>query len=198
VVAQITDEWQFGVNGAIMDGKMTEFAGSGCNLEETLHQQIINGTLPRPAGFSPNPDVLPCDLTPDSNGNPVELTDRSGTQAPRTPDWKFVVTSNYLMPVFDSYQVNFDVKGYYSDGYITSRDAFESVTRYNKHGDVNLAVGFGDQTGVWKLSAYANNILEARESYNGELDFFPDGNQSIQVTRSNFMTYGLKFGYNFF
>jgi len=197
VVAQITDEWQFGVNGAIMDGKMTEFAGSGCNLEETLHQQIINGVVPEPAGFSPNPDVLPCDLTPDGSGNPVELTDRSGTQAPRTPDWKFVVTSNYIMPMFDNYQLTFDVKGYYSDGYITARDTFASVVKYNTHGDVNVGVGFGDQDGVWKLSAYANNILEARESYNGELDFFPSGVNSTQVTRSNFMTYGLKFGYNF-
>ena len=75
--------------------------------------------------------------------------------------------------------------------------SFTQVSKYNTHGDVNLAVGLGDQAGVWKLSAYANNILEARESYNGEYDIFPSGIQSTQVTRSNFMTYGVKFGYNF-
>jgi hypothetical protein len=89
------------------------------------------------------------------------------------------------------------LKGYYSDGYITSRDAFDTTVKYNTHGDVNLGIGFGDQAGVWQLGAYANNILEARESYNPEYDIFPSGVQSVQVTRSNFMTYGIKFGYNF-
>jgi hypothetical protein len=196
MVAAVTDAWTLGVNGAIMDGEMTDFNGSGCNSTELLHQQVIDGVVAAPPGFTENPDILPCILE-NEDGDALEITDRSGTQSPRTPDWKFVVTSNYIMPVLDSYQVSFNVKGYYSDGFITARDTFDRLSAYNTHGDVNLSIGFGDQAGVWALSAYANNILEARESYNGELDIFPSGINSTQVTRSNFMTYGLKFGYNF-
>ena len=101
------------------------------------------------------------------------------------------------MPVLDNYELSLNAKGYISDGYINARDSFTRVVMFNRHGDLNLNVGFGDQGGVWKLSAYANNIFEARESYNREFDLQPDGLAVSQVTRSSFMTYGLRFGYNF-
>jgi len=181
LTALLTDQWMVNLSGAVMDGKMVEFAGSGCNQTEFWNAELGLNT----------PGVLPCDL---DNG---ELVDRSGTQAPRTPDWKFVLTTNYTMPVLDNYELSFNAKGYISDGYINARDSFTQVVMYNRHGDLNLNVGIGDQAGVWKLSAYANNIFEARESYNREFDLQPVGLQTSQVNRSSFMTYGLRFGYNF-
>jgi len=181
VTAAVTDQLRLNLNGAVMDGKMTDFNGSGCNTEE-FYNTLLDLNIP---------GVLPCDI---DNG---ELTDRTGTQSPRTPDWKFVLTATYTVPVWDDYEVVFNGKGYLSDGYITARDSFSSVVKYNQHGDLNLSLGLGDQEGVWKLSAYANNIFEARESYNNELDAVPSGLSTLQVPRSSFMTYGLKFGYNF-
>jgi outer membrane receptor protein involved in Fe transport len=181
LTAALTDQWVVNFNGAIMDGEMTDFNGSGCNNEE-FYNTLLGLNIP---------GVLPCDI---DNG---ELTDRTGTQSPRTPDWKFVLTSNYRIPVWDSYEISLNAKGYISDGYITARDSFSSVVRYNQHEDLNLALGFGDQDGVWKLTGYANNIFEARESYNSELDAVPSGLTTLQIPRSAFLTYGLKFNYNF-
>jgi len=186
IVTAVTDQWTVGLNAAIMDGKMTEFDGSGCNATE-LYNTLLDLNIP---------GVLPCQLF-DDEGNTYEKTDRSGTQSPRTPDYKFVLTSTYTIPVWDNYEVGFTAKGYISDGYITSRSAFDRTIMFNKHGDLNLQLGFGDRDGTWKLSAYANNIFEARESYNEEFDVLPLGVAGMQPNAANFMTYGLRFGYNF-
>ncbi len=184
--AAATDNLTLGVQGALMDGEMVEFDGSGCNETELFNTVYGLNT----------PGVLPCVLdTPD--GEDFERTDRSGTEAPRTPDWKFVGDVRYTLPVWDNYEFLFIAKGYVSDGYITARDSFSSTVKYNQHGDLNLQLGFGPQDGTWKLTSYANNIFEARESYNPEFDLAPGGLTTVQVTRSNFMTYGVRFNYNF-
>ena len=228
--AAATDRLTFGIQGAFMDGKMTDFVGSTCNNTE-LNSALRDYWDPN---FTPREDVLTCTLFKDAtkpagtptapnttagvglfaSDNLIGRTDRSGSQAPRTPDWKFVGDVRYVLPIFDSYEATFIAKGYVSDGFITSRDTFASVTKFNRHGDANLQLQFGPQDGNWKISTYANNIFEARESYNPEYDVVPsmpsqnpslpagqtgssNGLGTIQVTRSNFMTYGLKFGYNF-
>lgn len=184
--AAATDNLTVGIQGALMDGEMVEFDGSGCNSTELFNTIYDLNT----------PGVLPCTLdTPD--GDTFERTDRSGTEAPRTPDWKFSGDLRYVMPVWDSYEFTFIAKGYVSDGFITARDSFSSTVKYNQHGDLNLQLGFGPQDGKWRVSSYANNIFEARESYNPEFDLAPSGLATVQVNRSSFMTYGMRFNYSF-
>jgi outer membrane receptor protein involved in Fe transport len=194
--AAATDNLTLGLSGALMDGEMVEFDGSSCNATELYNTLKDVSTNALYANYQPLTDVIPCTLTTPTGATYSRL-DRSGTEAPRTPDYKFVGDVRYVLPVFDSYELVFIGKGYVSDGYITARDSFESTVKYNKHGDLNLQLGFGPQDGTWKLATYANNIFEARESYNAQYDVNPDGLAVSQVTRSNFMTYGVKFNYNF-
>jgi len=201
VQAAMTENLRLGLQAALMDGKMVEFDGSGCNLTE-LYNTVLNLNVP---------GVLPCRLYIDDTlppgtaagqlrnaANIVEITDRSGVRAPRTPRYKFVGDVRYWIPMFDSYEAVFIAKGYVSDGYVTARDTFSSVVKYNKHADLNLQLQYGPQDGKWKVSSYVNNLFEARESYNSGLDLSPVGLQTVEVTRSNFRTYGARFAYNFF
>ena len=173
-----------GLAGALMDGVMVRFTNAGCTDYES--DTADTGECVSAAEAAASGGTLV-----------VGTIDRSGYDATRTPDWKFVGDVRYVMPVLDTYELTFIGKGYVSDGFITDRSGFSYISKFNQHGDLNLQVALGPQDGKWKVSTYANNIFEARESYNPEYDVVPSGLATAQVTRSNFMTYGLKFNYNF-
>lgn len=224
ITAAATDNLTVSLQGAFMDGEMVEFVGSTCNNTE-LFSALRDLNDP---SYTPREDILPCTLFRDptlpagtgtgqlmNSANLIGRTDRSGTEAPRTPDWQFSGEVRYTLPVFDSYQFLFIAKPYISDGMITARDTFSSVVKWNRHGDMNLQLKFGPQEEKWSIAGYVNNIFEARESYNPEYDIVPsqaslnpalpaglttssNGLQTAQVTRSNFMSYGVRFGYSFF
>ena len=101
------------------------------------------------------------------------------------------------MPIGDSYRLSSDFKGYYSDGYVTDVNAFTKDVKYDKHGDMNISVGFGDMDDTWELSVFARNILQARQTYNPEFDVAPDGFLAGNFSPNNFMTYGVNLHYNF-
>ena len=174
-----TENLEFNINGAIMDGTVLDFQGSTCNFEEFWNTELGLGL-----------DLIPCDVD-------TETLDRSGSQAPRTPDWKFVLSTRYSVPFMDKYQLFVNAKGYYSDGFITARDSFSKIASFNTHGDLNISGGIRDANDVWSLSAYANNIFEAKEDYNPQFDAIPNGIFSVRVSPGNFMTYGLRFNYKF-
>lgn len=184
LTAAATENLEVNLTGALMDGEMLDFEGSTCNFEETWNSELGLGL-----------DLIPCDLDPASPG--FETLDRSGSQAPRTPDWKFVLSTRYSVPFMDRFQLFFNTKGYYSDGFITARDSFSKIVSFNKHGDMNINGGIRDANGAWSLAAYANNIFEAKESYNPQFDAIPNGIASVRVSPGNFMTYGLRFNYKF-
>jgi len=169
-----TDRLRLTLNGAIMDGVMLDYRGAGCTNYEF---QFASETG--------------CD--------PVTRTiDRSGQQAPNTPDWKFVLTADYRWPLWNGYEGFMNAKGYVSDGYITDTTSFDLINKFNRHGDLNMSAGFGPQDGSWVLSGYVRNILEAHESFNSEFSVIPPAPfQQYILNRSNFMTYGLKFRYNY-
>lgn len=167
-----TEQWTVSLAGALMDGEMVDFFNSPCNRTEV--------TLPDPN----------CDLT-------TSTIDRSGQAAAFTPDWGFTMDSNYVMPLFDSYELSFNVRGYISDDYFTDRQDFTKDVSWDQHGDVNITVGFGDAAGTWRVAAWGRNILEANQTYFPELDFTQRNAIVPNVSASNFMTYGLKFEYTY-
>jgi outer membrane receptor protein involved in Fe transport len=179
----VNDHWLIGLSGAFMDGVMTIFKRAGCTPAE----------LADPASG--------CVLNDPDDIGEGGLIDRSGTQAPRTPDWKFVLTADYRVPLRGNFELSINAKAYISDGYILDVESFDQVVKYNQHEDLNLAVGLGDADGKWVVSVFARNLLEARPSYNSELDIFPNGlagsgdDTGVHLGPSSFRTYGLKFEY---
>jgi len=186
VTTAVTDQLLLNLGGAIMDGKMVDFKGSGCNTAEFVNARDNLGIA----------ELAGCDIT--SFGRP--LIDRSGQQAPRTPDWKFVAELTYWVPVLENYRVTYNVQGFMSDGFITSRSGFEQYIRYEEHEDISMNLSFGDQADTWEVMAYARNILEPRPSYNRQYDL-PGSSRlglvSTEVRKSEFFSYGLQFKYNF-
>jgi outer membrane receptor protein involved in Fe transport len=172
-----------GFSGALMDGVMTDFKRAGCTPAELA-----------------DPDSGCVLNDPDDIGE-GGLIDRTGSQAPRTPDWKFVLTADYSVPVRGRFELDFKARGFVSDGYILDVESFDQVVKYNRHEDLNLTLGIGELGGRWRVSVFARNLLEARPSYNAELDIFPNGlagagdDTGVHLDPSSFTTYGVKFEY---
>ena len=181
--ASVSDRLLLGLSGALMDGVMTDFQRAGCTTAEAA-----------------DPDSGCVLNDPDDIGE-GGLIDRTGSQAPRTPDWKFVLTADYRVPVSGRYELNFNAMGYISDGYILDVESFDQIVKYNQHGDLNLMAGLGTIGGRWLVSIFARNLFEARPTYNAEADIFPNGlagsgdDTGIHLGASSFTTYGLKFEY---
>lgn len=192
LTAAVTDSLTVNFAGALMDGKFNSFPNAGCTETELQ-----------------NADTGPCINAAESialiGTDDLEGTiDRSGFPAPKTPDWKFVLGLDYEMPVLDGYSVNVNAKGYISDGFITDVNGFSETVKMNEHEDLNLAVSFGPQDGTWRVTAFGRNLLEAKEEYNPEFDLRDNGlagseggDGGVQMSRSNFRSYGVKFRYNF-
>lgn len=123
---------------------------------------------------------------------------RTGEISSRTPEYGFVAGVDYEHPMFDSYLYFFNMQGFLSDGYITDDLAFSREVKFNKHGDMSLTTGIGNQERSWRLLAYGRNLLEATPSYNPEFDMVHSGVVSTEHSdASNFMQYGVRFEYNF-
>ncbi|MCZ6656648.1 MAG: TonB-dependent receptor [Gammaproteobacteria bacterium] len=187
--------------GAFMDGEMTKFPGGGCTDSE-IAAALSDANAP--CQIFDEDDVLqvaPID-SEDAFDDFFSVIDRSGDDAPRTPDWKFVLTADYRVPIAGRFELSFIAKGYISDGYILDVESFSQKVKYNQHEDLNLMIGFGDLDGRWRVSVFGRNLLKARPSYNRRFDTFPIGlggagdDTGTHIGPSQFTTYGVKFEYS--
>lgn len=170
VTAAVNEWFTASLVGALMDGEMVEYTGAGCTDAE------------EEAGL--------CDPE-------TETIDRSGSPAPRTPDYKFTLKLDYWMPVNDSHRITFKGNFAFSDGYIDDVEGFEKVVMWDAHEDINLSIGFGDIDGVWNLSLWGRNLTESQPEYFPQYDVNPDGRQSKNLSLGDFRTYGVQFQYNY-
>lgn len=187
-----TERLTLGVNGAIMDGKMLQYEGAGCTEAEftvadsgpcisQAESRALTVTTAVPAG----------------NTTLAGLIDRSGYDAPRTPDWVFTANLDYWYPVLDNRKVTFNGKFKISDGYITNVESFDLTIKMNQHEDMNLSLGYGDLDDVWRVSVWGRNLLEPLPSYNAEYDITPNGLVTAGLSSSHFRSYGVQFEYNY-
>lgn len=178
--------------GALMDGEFTNFPNGGCTETELR-----------------DADTGPCISEQESidliGSDDLEGTiDRTGFPAPKTPEWKFVLGMDYDIPLASDYMFRVNAQGYVSDGFVTDVNGFSSSLKMNTHEDLNLTVGFGPQNGAWQVSAYGRNLFEPKQEYNPEFVIEDNGlagneggDGGVQVSRSNYRSYGLKFRYSF-
>ncbi len=180
----VTDRLTLSVAAALMDGEFVFFPDSGCNQPElrdaatgpcrTLEEAIALG----------NPDL-------------EGTIDRSGTQSPKTPDYKVVFGVDWETPIFDGFLLSLNAKGYISDGFLTDTSGFDPVISMDEHEDLNLTVGIGPQNGPWEIAIYGRNLLEPKVTYHPQDDVQDDGFIAQHFSRNNFATYGLRFQYDF-
>jgi outer membrane receptor protein involved in Fe transport len=195
ITAAVSDSLSLGFAGALMDGELTDFPNSPCTTVEAS-QAINNPDAPCILRDDDGTRIIPTN-TDEAFDADIAIIDRTGTPAPKTPDWKFVLGLNYETPIAGKYRLTFDAKGYVSDGFITDVSGFSEVVKMNEHEDLNLTLGIGPQDGNWQVAVYGRNLLEPRVEYNPEFDVLPDGIASAQLSRSDFATYGVKFRYNY-
>ncbi|NNC77202.1 MAG: TonB-dependent receptor, partial [Woeseiaceae bacterium] len=190
-----TEFLRLGFSGAFMDGEMTTFPGAGCTDSE-IAAALGDANAPCRL-FDDGTRVLPPIDAETAFDDYTAIIDRSGTPAPRTPDWKFVFTADYFVPLGSEYELTFNAKAYASDGYILEVESFDDVVNYDTHEDLNILVGLRNVDKGWTISAFARNLLEARPTYHPEADRFPNGLESVHLSPSSFTTYGVKLEYLF-
>jgi len=191
-----TEGLLFGFSGAFMDGEMTEFVGAGCTDAEIFAALSDSSAPCRIFDEDGNLQVPPIDAE-EALDDFTAIINRTGTPAPRTPEWKFVLTADYYVPIGANFEFTFNAKGYMSDGYILDVESFDDVVKYDEHEDLNIIIGLRNPDKGWAVSAFARNLLEARPTYFPSKDVFPNGLESAHLSPASFTTYGVKFEYFF-
>lgn len=171
----LSDRWEVNVSGALLDGNMDSFPGASCTQIE-IDQDLC--------------------LDVDGNPDPRGKIDRSGQEAIRSPDWSFVIGSNYWVPVMDRYKINLNGLFSYSDGFILS-DTAVRIVDMPTHADLSLSLGFGSLRDTWRISFYGRHLTEPVPQYNPEFDTAPTGIATADISATMLASYGLQFQYNF-
>lgn len=183
--AQVTENLRARFGGALMDGEMVEYGNAGCTATEFDAAE-----------------TGPC-ITEDESIALVgddELAgtiDRSGSPAPRTPDWKVALKLDYSRPLNNRLIGFADVNISSSDGYISNIEEFDLVQKVGQHTDMNVSIGFGDADGIWRVSAWGRNLFGIQEEYNSEFDIRGDGIKFNDMSSSMYATYGVGFQYSY-
>ncbi|MEJ2172720.1 MAG: TonB-dependent receptor [Woeseiaceae bacterium] len=194
-----TENLLLGFSGAFMDGEMTKFDDVGCTDTEVF--RAVGNPDARCKfyedldAFVAGTPIVP--TTVDEAIDYVAVISRTGLGAPRTPDWKFILTADYNVPFGGKYELNINAKGFVSDGYLLDVEGFEEIVNYERHEDLNVMVGIRNVDAGWGVYGFARNLLEARPTYQAENDVFPNGTESAFLGPSAFASYGVKFEYVF-
>ncbi len=129
---------------------------------------------------------------------PVNTISRTGVEPPDTPSWKFALGANYKRPFMDNYSWFLDVRGFISDGSRSGRSNDPAATvKWDKHGDMNVSIGFGPQDEQWRVVGFVRNILQDRETYHPEFDIVSTGLVTTTMSPSSFRAYGARLEYSF-
>ena len=187
-----------GLGGTFMDGEMTSFVGAGCTDSEIQMALTDPGAPCRLFDEDGNRVLPPPSIDPvEASDDLTAIIDRTGDQAPRTPDWKFVFSADYSIQLAARYEFSLNAKAYVSDGYILDVNGFGDIVDYDRHEDLSVLAGVRNIDKGWSISLYARNILEARPTYHAENDVFPNGLQSVHLSPTSFTSYGARFEYSF-
>jgi len=194
VTAAVTERLTLSLAGALLDGEMVDFQGAGCTPSEFLNADegpcISEAESAQITGIDP-------DVDEDAAFALAGFIDRSGSDAPRTPDWKFILMADYSWPVGNAYKGTFNSKLAISDGYIDNVEEFDRIVDWGQHENLNVSIGFGAADDTWQISLWGRNLTESQPRYNPEFDVEPTGIVVKSLGLSDFRTYGVQFRYNY-
>ncbi len=169
----VSNQLRVGFAGALLDGVMTDFDGAPCTEAELFFAAETG-----------------CDVA-------TKTIDRTGQEAGRSPDWKFVFDADYWMAVFNNQKLTFTAKAYYSDGYLPDADNVAPPIKFDTHGDMNLTLAFGDMDDTWSVQLFGRNLLGARPTYYPENNLERTGSMMYPISPTAFTTYGVQLTYNY-
>lgn len=179
-----TDRLTLGLSGAVMDAVYLYYFGAGCNDQELALVDTSDCLTQAEANALGVPDA-------------AFTIDRSGSQLPRTPDWKFTLNADYWHPLFENYKATFNTRLSYSDGFIVDVTNYELINTYDTHANLDFNIGFGDINDVWRVGFWGRNLLEAGVEYFAEYDLIANGHENYAKHQNEYFTYGVQLQYNF-
>ncbi len=192
----LSENWIVGFAGALLDGEMTRFPGAGCTDAEV--NAAINNSDARCQLFDEDTLVRVVPTDAEEAFDLLAIIDRTGLVAPRTPDWKFIFSADFVKPIMGGkFEFIANAKAFMSDGYIVDVEGFSEDIRYDQHEDMNVMIGLRNLEGGWSVSAFARNIFEARPTYHPENDPFPEGTVTQHMGPAAYTSYGVKMEYVF-
>jgi outer membrane receptor protein involved in Fe transport len=179
-----TDRLTYNLVGVIQNSRMVEFIG-GCTEFESLNAATTDCFTAAESIAEFGSDALEDNI------------DRSGAKAPRAPAWKFILSMDYEMPLFDRFVGRMNSKLAVSDEYTEDTLGFTDHIAWPVHADWNTLISFGPADESWDIGTYLRNPLGARQSYFPDRDFDQNGRYTDDMPASSFFTYGVQFNYHF-
>jgi outer membrane receptor protein involved in Fe transport len=185
-----SDRLTLGLAGAIMDGVMVSYEGAGCNAAE----EALADT--GPCITRAEAEIITGTKGSGSASRNIEGTiDRSGQQAPRTPDWKFIADLDWWYPITDNLKYNFSTKMTYTDGFIVNVEDFDTIISYDKRIIANLNMGVGSMDDTWNVKFWVRNAFDEGITYHPDADPVPLGRRDTSLSPRNWRSYGVQYQY---
>jgi iron complex outermembrane recepter protein len=182
-----TDRLTLGLAGAIMDGVMTSYPGAGCNASE-------EAVIDEPGGCISDAESEAITGIP-GDDSLEGLIDRTGQEAPRTPNWKFIADVDWWYPITDNLKYTFSSKMTYTDGYIVNVEDFDLIIAYDTRFIANLNFGIADMDDDWNVKFWVRNATDTGIKYFPENDPVPAGRRDTSLSPRNWRSYGVQFQY---
>ena len=107
---------------------MTFFPGAGCTDAE-FAQTISDPNAPCKFFDEDTGEQIPTPSDPEDALDEFSIIDRKGAHAPRTQDWKFILSADYRMPITGRFELSFYAVGYVSGGYVLDVECFTNIVR---------------------------------------------------------------------
>jgi outer membrane receptor protein involved in Fe transport len=181
-----TDRLTLSAYLAVMKGQIVEFNDSVCTPDETV------AGLCRDAAAS---------MAEVGDLSLVGTINRSNVEARNAPDWQISTNARYELPtLLEGYYSNVDVFFMASDDILTNRD-FSRKVSMKRFADMNLSMEIGGVDERWSVTVYGRNLFAPKPTYFPEFDLDGEGilsGSDVEISLSNFTTYGLRFNYKFF
>ena len=163
---------------------MVSFTGAGCTDAEF-------------EAADTGPCISDDEEDADPDGFPAGTIDRTGSRAPRTPDYKIIADLDWWYPITDRLKYTFSTRASFIDSYIYNVEDFDEVTKYGNRTVVNLTFGLADMEDNWNVSFWGRNLLDEGFTYFPEFHTDNRGRLDKEVSQRHWFSYGMQVQYRF-
>ena len=186
-----SDRLTLGLAGALMDGVMVSYVGAGCNDAEEALMDEPGGCISEAESAA----LLGMDIDAKGSDDLAGTIDRTGQDAPRTPDYKFIADIDWWYPITNNLKYTFQGKMTLTDGYIVNVEDFDTIISYDKRIIANLNMGVGSMDDNWNVKFWVRNAFDEGMMYHPDADPVPRGRRDTSLSPRNWRSYGVQYQY---